>query len=186
MRQLAPREKALVAFAVTALVIFAYVFGLLLPERRALGDARRWQGQLKDQLAQAELMYREAAAAQQQVAALGAQSQSIMFGSSDVQSGMVTEIEKVSKELGVAVTSIRPGDPDSADGSTKHPAVFKVETDLGNIVRLLYELEQPGRRLWVEGVEITSARKTGGALAATIYVAVYSPSHESEAKNGEA
>ncbi len=181
MRQLSPREKTLVAFAATALVVLAYVFGLLLPERRALGEARLRQAQLKDQLAQAELMYREAAAAQQQIGGLKARSQGIMFSSSDVPSGMITQIENLSKELGVAVTTIRPGDPESADGSTRHPAVFKVEADLGKIVRLLYELEQPGRRLWVEGVEISSVRQTGGALSATIYVAAYSPSHGSEA-----
>ncbi|MCJ7797041.1 MAG: type II secretion system protein M, partial [Thermoleophilia bacterium] len=100
-----------------------------------------------------------------------------------VMSGMVGEIEKLSKELGVTLTSIRPGEVESADGSTRHPVTLKVEADLGKIVRLLYELEQPSRRLWVEGMEIASPRQTEGKLTGTVYVAAYSPLPESEAEN---
>jgi hypothetical protein len=98
----------------------------------------------------------------------------------------VREIEKLSKELGVTVTSFRPGQSESADGSTRHPAVFKVDADLGKIVRLLYELEQPSRRLWVEGVEVAAARQGEKTLTATIYVAAYSPARESEAADAAA
>jgi Tfp pilus assembly protein PilO len=186
MRQLTAREKVIVSLGAAALVIFAYAFGLLLPARRTLADALQQQAQLTDQLNRTERMYREAMAARQQIAALNQQSQGIMFPSADVQSGMVREIEKLSKELAITVTSIRPGEAEAADGSTRHPAVFKVEADLGKIVRLLYELEQPSRRLWVEGVEIASSRQGESTLAATVYVAAYSPSPESEADNAAA
>jgi len=186
MRAFTAREKTLIALAAVALVLLAYAFGLLRPARRTLGELRRQEADLKDRLGQAERMYREAGAAQQQIADLKAKSQAIMFPSSDVQSGMVTEIEKLSKELGVPVASIRPGETESANGSMRHPAVFKIEADIGKIAQFLYELEQPSRRLWVEGVEIASARETGTTLSATIYVAAYSPSRGSEAKNAQA
>jgi Tfp pilus assembly protein PilO len=186
MRRYGSRERVFVVSAGAVLVVFAYLLVFMLPAQRTLADLKRQQTQLRQQLEQAGLMYREGLAAQQQIAALKAQSQSLMFQSSDVQLGMVTQIEKLSKELGVTVTSIRPGEAELAVGSTRHPAVFKVDADLGKIVRLLYELEEPGRRLWVEGVEITSARQTGDVLSATIYVSAYSPSREREGTNGKA
>jgi Tfp pilus assembly protein PilO len=186
MRQLTPREKVIVSIGAAALVVFAYGFGLLLPARRARAGAVSQQAQYREQLNEAERMYREAVAARGKIAGLRERSQSLMCPWSDVMSGMVGEIEKLSKELGVTVTNIRPGETQSADGSTRHPATVVVEADLGKIVRLLYELEQPSRRLWVEGVEISSARQTEGKLTATVYVAVYSPLPESEARNAEA
>jgi Tfp pilus assembly protein PilO len=186
MRQLTPREKAIVGVGAAAVVIFAYLFGLLLPARRAAASIAQQQTEVRDQLDQAERMYHDAMSAQTKIASLKKQSQDIMFPAADVQSGTVREIEKLSKELDVTVTSIRPGDPESADGSTRYPTVIRVEADLGKIVRLLYGLEQPNRRLWVEGAEITSARQTGATLQATIYVAAYKPSRESEAPNVKA
>ncbi|MFB3880242.1 MAG: type 4a pilus biogenesis protein PilO [Armatimonadota bacterium] len=180
MRQLTRRERGALLIGAAALVTFAYTFGLLLPARRSLARAQSERAQLTDQIEQAERMYKEALAVQPQIGALRQRSRAVMFPSADVQTGMVREIEKLSKELSITVTSIRPGDAESADGSTKHPAVLKVDADLGKIVRLLYELEQPTRRLWVEGVEIAAARQGEGALTATIYVAAYSPARESE------
>jgi hypothetical protein len=185
MRQLTPREKIIVSIGAAALVVFAYGFGLLLPARRAVAGAVSQQARYREQLTEAERMYREAMAARGRIAGLRQQSQSLMCPWADVESGMVGEIEKLSKELRVTVSSIRPGETESADGSTRHPATLKVEADLGRIVRLLYELEQPGRRLWVEGVEIASPRQTEGRLSATIYVAAYAPARESEAENAE-
>ena len=135
MRAFTAREKTLIALAAVALVLLAYGFGLLRPARRTLGELRRQEADLTDRLDRAERMYREAGAAQQQIADLKAKSQAIMFQSSDVQSGMVTEIEKLSKELGVPVASIRPGETESANGSMRHPAVFKIEADLGKIAQ---------------------------------------------------
>jgi Tfp pilus assembly protein PilO len=186
MRQLTPREKVVLVIGAAALLIFGYVFGILAPARRSLARTRGELAQLTDQLDQARRMYEDALAARQQIGALKQQSQALMFPSADVQSGMVREIEKLSKELGVTVTSIRPGEAESADGSTRHPAVLKVDADLGKIVRLLYELEQPSRRLWVEGVEVAAARKGENTLTATIYVAAYSPARESEAADAAA
>jgi Tfp pilus assembly protein PilO len=183
MRQLTPREKVIVSIGAAALVVFAYGFLLLLPARRALSGAVSQQAEYRDQLSQAERMYREAIAARGEIAGLRGQSQSLMCPWPDVMSGMVGEIEKLSKELGVTLTSIRPGEVESADGSTRHPVTLKVEADLGKIVRLLYELEQPSRRLWVEGMEIASPRQTEGKLTGTVYVAAYSPLPESEAEN---
>jgi Tfp pilus assembly protein PilO len=185
MRQLTPREKIIVAIGAAALVVFAYGFALLLPARRALAGAVNQRDQYRRQLDDADRMYREAAAARGKIAALRQQSHSLMSPWPDVVSGLVAEIEKLSKELGVTVTSIRPSETDSADGSTRQPATVKVEADLGDIVRLLYELEQPSRRLWVEGVEITSPRQGEGKLTATVYLAAYSPLPESEARDAQ-
>jgi len=186
MRQLAPREKVVVGIGASALVLFVYAFGLLLPARRALTGAVSQQAQYREQLSEADRMYREAMAARGQIATLTEQSQSLMSPWPDVMSGMVGEIERLSKELGATVTSIRPGETESADGSLRQPATVKVEADLGKVVRLLYELEQPSRRLWVEGVEIASPRQADDKLTATVYVAAYSPLPESEAENAPA
>ncbi len=183
MRQLSPREKVIAAIGLAVAVIFGYLFILLLPARRASADMASQQAQLQDQLERANQMYKSALSAADEIAKLKKQSQDLMFPAADVQSGMVSEIEKLSKELMVSVTSIRPGDPEKTDGAMRYPSVIKFEADLGKIVRVLYELEQPNHRLWVEGVEITSARQAGGILSATIYVASYAPSRESEGVN---
>jgi hypothetical protein len=59
------------------------------------------------------------------------------------------------------------------EGAVKYPATFQVEAGFSDLVRLMFELEQPERRLWVEGVEISADRQVGGRLQATFYVAAY-------------
>ncbi len=186
MKRLSGREKAIVGVAAAAVVVFVYLFALLLPARRAVANSAQQQADLRDQLEQATRMYREASTAERKIADLNKRVSEIMFPAADVQSATVSTIQSLSKELGITVTSIRPEDPEISKEFTRYPTAVKVEAEIGKIARMLYELEQPNRRLWVEGVEITSAKQTGSTLQATIYVAAYRPPRESEAPDAEA
>lgn len=181
MRGLSAREKSVLAGGVIVAVLFGYLLVLLLPTQRAAATTERARNRLQEQLAESERMYREAVAAKAELPALHAQLGAVYFPSPELQSGAIREIEQLTKELNITLTSIRPGEVETKDGSTKQPLAIKVESDLGRIAQLLYDLEKPERRLWVEGIEITSAKQTGDTLAVTVYLAVFSPARESGA-----
>jgi hypothetical protein len=61
-----------------------------------------------------------------------------------------------------------------------------LEADFSDLVLLMFALERPGRRLWVEGVEISAGRQARGRLQATFYVAAYAESEEGEVEDGQA
>jgi Tfp pilus assembly protein PilO len=186
MRPLSPREKALIVIAAAALILVVYLFALLLPMQERSRDLARQEASLREQIAAGERMYREGQTANGEIAALRAEVENLSFPQPDVKVGTVRILEGLASEVKVTITSIRPGEPESVDGAIRYPVTLKLETQFGKAIRLLYELEQPGRRLWVEGLEITSARQTGDLLQVTVYVAAYQRAKESEAKSVEA
>ncbi len=186
MRPLAPREKLLVAIAASALLIVVYLFALLLPVRERGRELARQEGSLREQISAAEKMYQEAEAANGEIIALRDEIDDLLFPKPDARVGMVRAVEQLATEMKVTITSIRPGEAESVEGAIRYPLTLKLEADFGKAARLLYELEQPSRRLWVEGVEITSARQTDMTLQITVYIEAYERTEESEASHVEA
>ena len=186
MRQLSARERRLLLIAVAALVAFVYFAGLLLPlsnRSRELGDELEL---LRGETERADMMYAAAEAAASDIAALREQTQALMFPDGDVRVDMVRELERLAREAKLTITSIRPEGPQSTDGSVKYPATFKVEADFSELVTLMFNLEQPSRRLWLEGIEISAPRRDEEKLQATFYVVTYAQADESEEQDVEA
>ncbi len=180
MRQLSAREKRLLLIGAAALVVFVYVAGLILPLSNRSRELAEELELLEGQVERADMMYRGAEAAASDIAALQEQTQALMFPDEEVRVGMVRELERLAREAKFTITSIRPEEPETADGSVKYPVTFEVEADFPELVRLMFDLERPSRRLWVEGVEISAPRRGEEKLRATLYVAGYAQAQESE------
>lgn len=173
MRPLSLREKSLIAIAASALIVVVYLFALLLPAREQGRQLARQESMLQEQIAAADKMYREAEVANGEIIALRAELDNLLFSKPDVKIGMVREVEQLASETKVTLTSVRPGEVESVAGAVRYPLILKFEADFGTIARFLYELEQPSRQLWVEGVEITSARQSNDKLQVTVYIEAY-------------
>lgn len=180
MRRLSRRERGLIAAAVAALVIFVYAFGLLLPMRDRAQKLAQQEASLDRKIAEAERMYRGVPELVADIARLRRQVDRLMFQAEETPVAMVQELDGLASDLGMTVTSVDPGDPEQVAGCVRYPMTLKVDSDFASLMRLLYALEQPEHRLWVEGVEITSARRGAGELGATFYVAAYAAGKESE------
>lgn len=186
MRQLSIREKRLLPIAAVALVLFAYVAGLIIPLSNKSEALAAELEQLKGNAERAEMMYAAAEAAAGDIAALREQTEKLMFLEGDVRVGMVREIEKLARQANLSITSIRPEEPQSTEGAMRYPATVKAEADFPQLVRLLFDLEQPDRRLWVEGVEIAAPRRGEDQLQATFYLEAYTHLDESEKPDADA
>ena len=173
MRSLTRREQSLVVVAAVALVAFLLAFGLILPTRNRAAKLARQEQALSMKISEAASMYLEALREAEEIAGLRAELRDLMFPHKDASIALVREIDRLTSELNVRVTGIRPGEVEPVAGSLRCPMTFTVESNFADIVRLLYELERPQRRLWVEGVEMTSSPPQAGELQANIHVAVY-------------
>jgi Tfp pilus assembly protein PilO len=98
---------------------------------------------------------------------------------------VMREVSQLSRDLGLRLTSIKPGEPESVQDCIRYPLTFRVEADLAHIVRLLYEVEQPEHRLWVEGLEIGPGPRGGSDLAATVHTATYAVRSTREAADAK-
>jgi len=186
MRQLSPRERIFVTLGGIFVFLAIYLWGFLLPLRGKSYRLRQEATTLRSQIEQSQLMYQEAPSIADEIHDLDRHVEAVMFPERDLRSGMVRSLESLSSEFDVTITSIRPADPETVDGAVKYPATVRAVAELPRLVRLLFELERPERRLWVEGIEITSARQTDEELQATIYLAVYGPADESEVDDVDA
>ncbi len=186
MRQLSPQDRRLLLIGAAALVVFAYVFGLLLPLHAKARESASEQESLSGLMERAQMMYGAARAAEADIAELASQTQKLMFPEGDVRVSMVRQLESLAAEAGLTITSIRPEEPQSIDGLVKYRATFKVEASFSEVVRLMFELEQPTQRLWVEGIEISADRQAGNRVQATCYVAVYGQAAGSEGADAQA
>jgi len=180
MRQLSPRERIIVTLGGIFILVAVYLWGFFLPLRGDASRLRQEASTLRSQIERSQRMYRESPSVAEEISDLHRQVEAVIFPEQELRSGMVRSLEDLSSELDVTITSIRPADPETVDGAVKYPATVRAVAELSRLVRFLYELERPERRLWVEGAEITSARQTGAELQATIYLAVYGPADESE------
>lgn len=173
MRRLSHRDRVLLASSLGALVAAALLFGVVLPMREASAKVAADLAGLKVKLAEAEAMYRQAPAARREVARLQADAKELSRPDRDVSPDMIRQIDQLTKDLGLRLMNLRPGQPQRAGECEKYSASFEVESDVGRIARLLWELEQPPRPLWVEGVEVSSELGGSSSLRATVNVAVY-------------
>ncbi len=173
MRKLSGRDRILLTAWLAGLVLLALVIGVARPMHA------RWRGLKKDiatlrqSIAVATAMYRETPAVETEVAELAQIVSTLSRPADEVGPAMIREIDRLTGELGVQLLTLRPGDVEDLDVCRKHTAVFEVESDFPRIVRLLYRLERPPLRLWVEGVDLTSDRTPENKVRAKISVAAY-------------
>jgi Tfp pilus assembly protein PilO len=186
MRQLTPQQRRLLAIGAAAVVVLLYFVALLMPLTARGRELSSERESLNGAIERSQMMDQAAQAARDDVAALRGEIQALMFPEGDVRVNMVRQLERLAVDTGLTITSIRPEEPEMADGAVKYPATFQVEADFSDLVLLMFELEQPARRLWVEGVEISAGRQVGGRLQATFYVAAYAEAEEAEARDAQA
>ncbi len=185
MKPLSRRDRVLVVVWVAAVVVLAVVVGLVLPMRgrwvRLNDDVLR----LQQQIAKAAAMYRQTPEMRIEVEQLRETAQALSRPDSDIGPVMIRQVDQLAKAMAVRLLSIRPGEPETLEGCTKHTAVFEVEGDFEGVARMLYDLERPPLQLWVEGVVIGSDRTAESAVRATVSVAVYTLRSGSEKRNAK-
>jgi hypothetical protein len=179
MRDVSGRERTLLAGAAAALIVFIYVFALAMPQRTDTAAVVQEQEALSAKIAAADNMYRDVPAVTDEIAELSSTAGELLFFDEDVPAAVVRELDGLASEFELVMASVSPEEAEIVGELIKYPTLFKVEAGFGSLVRLLYELEQPGRRLRVEEVTMGSVR-AGGKLGADIRVAAYAPAPESE------
>src|SRR5574340_309664 len=169
------REKPVLIAAGAALAAFLLLFFVALPMRDTAKNLRGQIRTLTTAVDEAQTMYRQLPAAEEEVKRLKADtSQLFLPENAEVTPSLVREISQLNSDLGVDLSSIRPAEPEVAGNGMKYPVTFRVDADFSHIVRLLFELEQPPHRLWGEGIEITPGAKGETGHSALIYVSAYS------------
>jgi len=185
VRRPSAREQVLLALALIAATVFALAFFVFLPmgdERRGLeGEAR----ELTERIKQAEKMYREQAAIEGEITRLRAEGRELFMPGKEIVPSVMRDISQLSSDLGLRLTSIRPDEPESIQNSVRYPLTFRVEADFAHIVRLLYEIEQPPHRLWVEGIEIGPGPRGQAEPSALVHVATYTVRPASEGSDAK-
>ncbi len=173
MRKMSRRDRILLGVWAAGLVIAALAIGVARPMQKRWSSLKRDIASLQKSISEAEAMYRETPAVEAEAAQLGAVVNTLSRPSDEVGPAMIREIDQLTRELGVQLLTLRPGDVKDLDVCKKHTAVFEVESDFGRMTRLLYRLEEPPLRLWVEGVEISSDRTPENKVRAKVSVAAY-------------
>lgn len=173
MSRLSPRERALLAAGAAALVLSALVFGLARPMLARSRQLAREAESLRAELEEAAAIREAAPEIEEELARLRAAAADIARPAGYVAPQLVRDIEALSARLGVSLTRVRPGEPQPSAGCMKYPITFEFESSYDQMVRMLYELEQPAERLWVEGAEISSVRGTPGRLRTVIHAYAY-------------
>ena len=179
MKRMSSRDRALLITAGAAIAAFAFTFGIALPSADQMADLSRDIGELQNKLARATKMYAQAPASQEALSALA-------HPEGEIIPAIVREIESRAADLGLTVSSIRPAEPVPTDGCLRYPIRIEVEANCDRVVKLLYELEKEGSRLWVEGVEVNAERGATSALRTTVNIAVYALLPLSEESDDEA
>jgi hypothetical protein len=163
------RERVLVIAAAAVLVVFVLVFAVALPMVDRAGRLAADTKELTDRIAEASRMYEGLPAMREESVSLAAEVGDLTKSRADV----ARELDGLTSDLGIRLVSVRPEDPEPVAGCLKHVTTFNVETDYAHMVRLLYELEQPEHRLWVEEVRISPPRRGADELQVLITVAAY-------------
>jgi len=173
VKRLSRRDRVLLATWAAVVVILAVVVALVLPVRRQWRKVSSEVLGLQRAIAEAATMYRQAPQLTKEIANLRATAHALSRSDSEVGSAIIKQVDQLSKDLGVRLLSIRPGEPQVVESCRKHTVVFEVECDFSRIARMLYQLEQAPPQLWVEGVEISSERMAGEEVRAKLTVAAY-------------
>ena len=183
MRRLSRRDRVLLAIWAAVVVVLALVIAVALPMRM------RWKTldgevlSLQRTIAEAAAMYRQAPELTKEIKELGDTARALSRSGKEVGPTLIKEVDQLTKDLGIRLLSVRPGEPQTLEQCRKHTAVFEVECDFAGVARMLYELEQPPHPLWVEGVEISSDRTAENEVRAKVSVAVYTLRSASEKKD---
>lgn len=187
MRRLSGRERSLVMFAAAAVVGFVLLFGVGLPMRDRGVRLAEEEEELSGKIEEAARMHERTPAIREEIETLAAEAEGVMFPWEDVKEGVVREIAKLAAEWGMDVTNLTPpGEAEAVSGCLKYSASVTGGATFAQMVRLLYELEQPSRRLWVEAVDITSGHRGGEKLTVTVHLAVYARAKGSEEGDAKA
>lgn len=184
--KLSRRELAIALVGLFVVVAFLLLFAVALPMRdraRKLADQARASRRQIDEAAQVE---KRRPAVEREIASLQSKVDAVLRPGAEVTPALVRDIEKLCERMGVRMIRVRPEEPAPAGGCMRYPVMFEVESTDDQAVRLLYELEQPQERLWVEGVEIGTARGAAGKLRTVVHVAAYGRAPESEGDDGKA
>ena len=183
MKRLSRRDRVLLAIWAALLLALALVIGVALPMRSRW---RKLDGEvlsLQRKIADAAAMYRQAPELRGEIKELRDTAQALSRPGEQVGPLIIREVDQLTKDLGIRLLSVRPGESQTLEQCRKHTAVFEVECDFADIARMLYELEQPPHPLWVEGVEISSDRTADNEVRAKVSVAVYTLRSASERKD---
>jgi len=174
MRRASRRERLLIALGLVVLIGLALGFFVVVPMRDSSRALAREEQSLEAKIEEALRMYQQLPAATEEAKQLRA-SETAAFrpGAEDMTPQVVREISQLTTDLGLALTSVIPGEPESLESATRYPITFHVESGLAPIVRLLYELEQRPRQLWVEGVAISPGPRGGSQFLAVVNIATY-------------
>jgi nucleotide-binding universal stress UspA family protein len=187
VRRLSARERFLIIVAGAALIGFVLAFGVIVPMARRAAELARNEAEYREVIAEADSMYRAVPTIEAEVADLRSETAQLMFPREEAKIAIVHEIDKLAAEAGVRLTRVTPpGDPEPAAGCLKYSASFRADSSFAEAIDLLYKLERPDRRLWVEGVEIISARGAGDELQVNVQLAVYVPIEAGEEDDAEA
>jgi Tfp pilus assembly protein PilO len=174
----------LLAVLVSALLGAALVFAVIMPMARAATTASAEAAGLRGKLASAEAVYRQGPSVRQEIAKLTTVAKELSRPDRDVGPDMIRQIDQLTKDLGLRLLNVRPGQPERVGQCGKYTASFEVESDLERIARMLWELEQGPSPLWVEGVEVNAQSGGASGLRATIGVAVYTLKARGEQRAG--
>jgi hypothetical protein len=170
-----------VTLAGVALIGFALVLAVILPMTDRARSLARDEAALREAIAEATAMYEATPAIRAEVEGLRAEVARLMYPRKDVKVEVVREIDRLASEWGLRVTNVRPpGDPGAVADCLKYTMSFKANSTFAKSVRLLYELEQPERRLWVEEVDIGPSREAGVELQIDVQAAAYVPTKAGE------
>jgi hypothetical protein len=184
MNTMTGRERWLLAAAVAAAVVFVYIVWLVMPLRSRADSVAREYEALNAGIGAAERMYEATRGMPEVLEKLRAQSVAQLFSDPDVPMAVMRQLDTLASDVGIVVASVVPEEPELIDGLTRYPTLFKIETDFPSLIRLLYEIERPEQRLWVEAVRINRGR--GNAkLQAEIRAAAFAPAPEGEGPDAQ-
>ena len=187
MRRLSARERVLVIIAVAGLIGFVLAFGVVVPMARRAAELARNEADYRELIAEADSMYKAAPAIEAEIAGLRSETARLMFSAEDAKVAVVHEIDELADDADIRLTRVTPpGDPEPVAGCLKYSASFTADASFAEAIDLLYKLELPDRRLWVEGVEIIAARGAGNELQVKVQLAVYVPIEAGEEDDAEA
>jgi len=130
------------------------------------------------------MMYRSLPRTEDEILELRSQIAALSRTQANPTPDVVREIERLTSDVGVQLTSVRPAEPEYADDCTRFPTTFEVQSSFSEITRLLYDLERPPYNLWVEGAELNADREAG-LLRAAVTVSVYSCKPETKGDHEE-
>jgi hypothetical protein len=180
MKDLTGRERLLLAVALIAIVVFVYLYALAIPLHTRASGVARDERTLATRMAAAAGMYDDTANVTDEIAALRLRAGEMLRTESDVPVAVMRRLDALASEAEVVLTDVRPLEAEPLGDLIRYPTTVKIKSDFPHLVRLLYEIQRPEHRLWVEEVQISAGRSGGDELDTTLRVTAFTPAPESE------